>query len=118
MRHRKKKNKIRCSASHRKALTANMIISLILHSKLVTTEGKARIVASEAESFLSRACSESDSRKRKLYLHQFLNNDAAEKKVVTDLVKKYANKKSGFVRVLKIGARKGDGARTCQIELI
>ena len=49
MRHQKTRHKLSRSASHRKALLANLCVEVIDHERIKTTEAKAKAVKPEVE---------------------------------------------------------------------
>ena len=54
MRHRKARSKLGRSPSHIKAMRSNMLVSLIQHRRIKTTERKARDLRSNAEKAVTR----------------------------------------------------------------
>ena len=55
MRHRAKARQLSRTASHRKALLANMATSLFQHERIVTTEAKAKELRPYAERLITLA---------------------------------------------------------------
>ena len=55
MRHRKRTNTLNRNSSHRKALTANMLKSLIVHGRIETTPAKAKVIRPYAERLVTLA---------------------------------------------------------------
>lgn len=118
MRHRKKRNKLSRSKSHRELLIRNLVSDLIRYEKLKTTHRKAQLTQAEMDKLFQITLSDKDSRQKKERLHQFLNNKDLEKKVLTDLFERYKDRKTGLSRIVKLGFRKGDNAPLSQIELV
>ena len=117
MRHCKNK-KAGVSKSHHKANVRNLVISLVLHEKIVTTQKKANFAASKFENVFSRVLKEKDAFGKKRILEKELGHKEAQKKVLKELVPKFQDKKGyGFTRVLKIGPRQGDNALLCRLEI-
>ncbi|MBU1177739.1 50S ribosomal protein L17 [Patescibacteria group bacterium] len=117
MRHRKNKRKIGAKAnSQNKLLYRNLTASLILNEKLKTTTKKARLLQPIIEKLITLSRQSDLSTKRRL--QSLLNNKTAEKKLKTELSKKYKNKPGGYTRILKLDRRQGDGATMVQIELL
>lgn len=118
MRHRKKKNKLSRVKSHREALVKNLVSDLIKHEKIKTTHRKAKITQAAFDSLFQITLSDASEQVKKQRLHQFLNNKELEKKVMTDLHKRYKERRTGLTRVIRLGNRKGDNAPLSQIELV
>ena len=116
MRHRKKTLKLGRTASHRKALMNNMVASLILAESVKTTDTRAKALKSYAEHIIHLAKDADISRKRQLI--KILNNRNAYNKLLQDIVTRYADRTGGYVRVVKLGFRKGDGSPTAIVELV
>lgn len=117
MRHRKNKRKIGVKAARQTgSLYRNLAISLILHEKVKTTTKRAKLVQPLVEKMLTLSRKNDLITKRRL--HDLLKNKEAEKKLRTDLGKKYKDRKGGCTRILKLGRRQGDGAELVQIELL
>lgn len=100
----------------RKALARNLVTSLILHNKIKTTKAKAKFIQPKVERIIAIAKKKTLASRR--HVHNLLVNKKAEKKVTTELVEKYKDRKGGFTRILKTGRRKGDGAEMVQIEFV
>ncbi len=116
MTHRKKERKLGRKIGPRKALAKNLITSLILHNKIKTTKAKAKFIQPKVERIITIAKKKTLASKRRI--HALLVSKKAEKKIISELVEKYKERKSGFTRILKIGRRKGDGAEMVQIEFV
>ncbi len=116
MRHNKKFNHLGRSASHRRALLANMAISLIRHKRINTTVAKAKALRKYVEPLLTRSKDDTTHSRRVVfsYLHS--------KETVTELFKevsqKIGDRPGGYTRIIKTCSRKGDGADMCFIELV
>ena len=67
------------------------------------------------EKLINRSKTGDLAARRRLLAYLFDKN--ATKKVLDVLVPRYKNKKSGFVRIYKLGTRLGDGAEECLLEL-
>lgn len=94
----------------------NLVTSLILYEKIITSDTKGKVLKSEAEKILSLA-KRADLHARRLVLSR-LNSKLAAKKIFEDLNQQFKDKKSGFVRIIKINNRKGDNASQVLVELL
>jgi len=116
MRHRKSKLKAETRTSRGKMLQKSLTASLILHGKIITTEKKAKLAQSLVSKIITISKKADLNSKRQI--RDLLRNKEAEKKVYSELGKKYKDKPSGYTRVLKLNKRSGDNASMVQIELI
>lgn len=116
MRHNKKFNHLGRTKAHRDALLANMTISLIMHKRIVTTLAKAKALRVYAEPLINRAKEDTMANRRLVF--SYLQNKEAIKELFNDVAQKIADRPGGYTRILKMGNRLGDNAKTCFIELV
>ena len=116
MRHRKKTLKLGRTSSHREAMLKNMFTSLVLHETITTTETKAKALKSYADRMIHMAKEPGLDTKRRLL--KILRTREAYNKLVNDIAPRYSDRKGGYVRVIKLGFRKGDGSPTAIVELV
>ena len=116
MRHGKSQLKLNRTASHRKALLANMADALIKHEQLITTLPKARALRPYAEKLVTAAKRGGLAHRRRLSAR--LKHKASVQKLFDVLAPRYAQRPGGYVRVLKAGFRYGDHAPMAVIELV
>jgi large subunit ribosomal protein L17 len=109
--------KLGVTTKHRRSMLANLTKDLIMNGKIKTTESRAK----EARKFVDRMITfgkkgDLGSRRRAL---AFVNNDKdVVNKVFNELAPKYANRKGGYTRILKLGERRGDDALIVSLELV
>jgi large subunit ribosomal protein L17 len=116
MRHRKKLNHLGRTSSHRKAMLANMASSLILHKRISTTVAKAKALRVYIEPLITK--SKSDSTHSRRVVFSYLKNKIAISELFREISPKIADRPGGYTRILKTGARLGDNADMCIIELV
>ncbi|MBQ7942309.1 MAG: 50S ribosomal protein L17 [Muribaculaceae bacterium] len=116
MRHNKKFNHLGRTKSHRDALLANMTISLIKHKRIVTTLAKAKALRIYAEPLINRAKTDDTANRRVVF--SYLQNKEAVTELFQNISQKIADRPGGYTRILKLGNRLGDNAKTCFIELV
>jgi large subunit ribosomal protein L17 len=116
MKHRIAARTLGRERAHRQAMLKNLATALILHERVVTTEGKAKEVRRFVEPLITRAKINSVASQRALTAA--LPEKGAAKKLVVDLGPKYKDRPGGYVRLTKIGTRPGDGARRVAVELV
>lgn len=121
MRHNKKFNHLGRTASHRKAMLSNMAISLILHKRITTTVAKAKALRVYVEPLINKTknlTTIDEKRNAQRVVFSYLQNNAATKELFGEIAEKVANRPGGYTRILKLGARQGDSADMCFIELV
>src|SRR5437879_1867233 len=116
MRHRAKARQLSRTASHRKALLANLATRLIKHDRIVTTEAKAKELRPFAERLITLA-RRGDLHARRLVKRR-IKDRAAAQKLFKELGPRFASRPGGYTRILKLGHRAGDGAEVARIELL
>jgi len=116
MRHGDKINNLSRTASHRRALLANMAISLIEHKRITTTLAKAKALRKYVEPLITKAKDNTTHSRRVVF--SYLQNKEAIKELFSTIAEKVGERPGGYVRVIKLGFRRGDGAETALIELV
>ena len=116
MRHNKKYNHLGRTADHRKAMLANMTISLIMHKRITTTLAKAKALKKYAEPLITRAKDDSTNSRRVVF--SYLQDKEALKELFGPVAEKVGDRPGGYTRIIKQGARQGDGADMAFIELV
>jgi len=115
MRKLKKGRKFSRKRDQRKALLKSLIGSLFLHEKIKTTEARAKEISRFAEKFITKA-KKGDLASRRFLARYF--SPKITKKLIDEIGPKYKERKGGYLRVIKLGPRKSDGARIAIIELV
>ena len=116
MRHRRAHRRLNRTASHRKALFANMAAALIKHEQIVTTLPKAKELRPIAEKLITLA-KHGGLHARRQALAQIPDKDQVTKLFET-LGPRYKERNGGYTRVLRAGFRYGDNAPMAVIELV
>lgn len=116
MRHGKSGRKLNRTASHRKAMFANMAAALIKHEQIVTTLPKAKELRPIADKLITLA-KKGDLHARRQAISKIRDKDMVQKLFDT-LGPRYAERNGGYTRVLKAGFRYGDNAPMAVIELV
>lgn len=89
--------------------------SLVLHERIETTEPKAKELRPFIEKIITKGKSETVANRRAITVKV---GREATKKVVDTLSKKYADRKGGFTRIIRMKRRMSDGAPMAIIEFI
>ena len=116
MRHRSKTVKLKRNASHRRALLANLAISLIEHGRIKTTLGKAKALRPVAEKLITLA-KRDDLHSRRLAT-AFLHEKDIVKKLFAETAPAAKDRQGGYCRITKLGARMSDSAPMAIIEWV
>jgi len=116
MRHRNSGRKLSRNTSHRRALLRNLVTSFLEHGRLMTTLPKAKEIRPLAEKMITLG--KRDSLHARRQVQAYVLKEAIAKKVFADIAPKFADRKGGYSRIIKLGNRKGDGADLAVIELL
>jgi large subunit ribosomal protein L17 len=116
MRHQKKTVKLGRSASHRDALLANQVCSLIEHKRIKTTLAKAKAVRPLAEKMVTLG-KRGDLHARRTAAG-YLGQKDAVKKLFAEIAPAAASRKGGYTRIIKLGQRLSDSAPMAFIEWV
>lgn len=116
MRHGIAHRKLNRTASHRKAMFANMAASLIEHEQIVTTLPKAKEMKPFMDKLITLA-KRGDLHARRQAVSK-VRDEAAVKKLFEVFGERYKDREGGYTRVLKAGFRHGDNAPRAVIELV
>lgn len=116
MRHGKSGRKLNRTASHRKAMFANMAASLIKHEQIATTLPKAKDLRPIVEKLVTLA-KRGDLHARRQAMSK-LRDLGMVKKLFETIGPRYQERAGGYTRVLKAGFRYGDSAPLAVIEFV
>lgn len=115
MNHHRKTKKFGREKGQRTALLRSLARSLVLRGKMQTTEAKAKTIRPMVEKMLTRGKSPTLANRRML-ISQLGDAATAEKLIKT--AQKYASRAGGYVRIVKMGPRRGDSAAMALIEFV
>jgi large subunit ribosomal protein L17 len=116
MGHRDKVKKLGRTKSHREAMLANMAMSLFTHRMIKTTDAKAKALRPFVDRIIATAKKDTLAAKRQVA--RTIRQKEVFKKLFTEIVPQFADRNSGFSRVIKLGVRRGDGAPMSVVELL
>jgi large subunit ribosomal protein L17 len=116
MRHNKTTIKLGRSQAHRKALLNNLAAQLFLYESIKTTEAKAKALRQYAEPMITKA-KEGKLHQRRDILGK-LPMKTAVKKLFDVIGPRYKDRDGGYLRIIKLKTRIGDGAKIVKIELV
>ena len=116
MKHQKTTKTLGRKKGPKKALLKNLANSLILYEKMKTTEIKAKVIKPLVEKMVTRAKKDNLANRREIM--KFLPTQNAVKKLFEVIGPKYKERNGGYLRIVKIGERKGDGAKMAVLEFV
>lgn len=117
MRHHNSKRKFGRVRKVRNALLHSLALNLIVREKIKTTEPKAKELRPFIEKLITSA-KKGDLTNRRLVIKKLSNRSREVKKLFEVIAPKYIDRKGGYTRILKLGARKSDSAKMAIIEFI
>jgi large subunit ribosomal protein L17 len=117
VRHQKNRVKLSRSASHRRALMANLCKEVIDHERIKTTEAKAKAVKPEVEKLITLA-KRGDLHSRRLALSALNQDKFAVHKLFEEVAPRYEGREGGYTRILKLGPRRSDATEMVYLELV
>ena len=103
-------------SAHRKAMLANMAVSLIEHKRITTTSTKAKALKIFIEPLITKSKND-NTHNRRLCFSKLRNKDGV-KTLFDEIAQKVANRPGGYTRIIKLGNRMGDNASMAMIELV
>ena len=114
MRHQNQGRKLNRSSAHRKALFKNLVLSLIKHERIKTTDAKAKELRRFADRMVTLG-KRGDLAARRLAF-DFVQSHDAVKKLFDEIAPRFKDRAGGYTRVVKFGVRRGDAAPLSIIE--
>jgi len=126
MRHNVAHRKLGRVTEHRIALLRNQATALLRHERIETTMPKAKELRPFVERLITIAkrgvAGNTDANASALHARRMVLSEIVDKDVVgklfETLVPRFAERPGGYIRILKVGYRRGDSAEVAQIELV
>lgn len=117
MRHRTKGSRLNRKSAPLKALLRNLVTSLVLNEKMITTESKAKALVPVFDRLVKKVRTNNAANAIR-EIKKVLFTEEAQRKFLSEIVPHLEGKQSGFTRQTKIGFRDGDNAPMVQIQII
>ena len=114
--HRRKTLVLGRKAGPRRALLKQLATSIILHERVRTTERKAKAIRALVEKCVTIGKVNTLHHRRQLL--RLLATEGAVAKVLEVLGPRYEKRPGGYLRITKLGARKGDAAPIAEISFV
>ena len=117
MAHRIDGRKLSRKMGPRLALYKNLTVSVLRYERVQTTEAKAKEIRGRVEKMITLA-KKGDLAARRAVVSALPNEPLVVTKLFDEIAPKYADRSSGYTRIVKLGPRAGDAAEIVQIELV
>ena len=117
MPHRIAGRKLSRPHAHRLSMLANLAVAILRYEKIKTTEARAKEVRGVVDGYITLA-KRGDLHARRQLVSKMPHEPVIVEKLLGELAEKYADRSSGFTRIVKLGQRPGDAAPMVQIELV
>jgi large subunit ribosomal protein L17 len=116
MNHRSGFNPLSRTAAHQRAMSRNMVTSLLRYERITTTKAKALEVRKAAEKIITRGKVDTVHNRRQAA--RFIQDKVILAKLFTNIGPRMKDKPGGYTRILKLGFRAGDAADIVILELV
>jgi len=114
MRHLNQGRKLNRTSAHRKALFKNLVLALIHHERIHTTDAKAKEMRRFADRMVTLGKQGDLAAHRRAFA--FLQSHEAVKKLFDEIAPRFKDRNGGYTRVIKFGVRRGDAAPISVVE--
>src|SRR5712692_4899313 len=116
MRHKVAGFKLGRTTSHRRSLLRNLVTSLILEERIETTVPKAKALRPRVEKMITLGKRGDLAARRQAAA--YLMTDEAVRKLFDTVGPRFGDRNGGYLRIVRVGWQKGDGAEKAFIELL
>jgi large subunit ribosomal protein L17 len=114
MRHLNRGRKLNRTSAHRKALFRNLVLALVKHERIKTTDAKAKELRRYADRMVTLG-KRGDLAARRLAF-AFMQSRDAVKRLFDEIAPRFKERNGGYTRVVKFGFRRGDAAPLSVVE--
>jgi large subunit ribosomal protein L17 len=98
-------------------MLSNLAVAVLRYERVKTTEAKAKEVRGVVDGMITLA-KRGDLHARRQLVSRMPHEPLIVEKLMGEIATKYAERPSGFTRIVKLGQRAGDAASMVQIELV
>ena len=116
MRHQKSGRKLHRTSAHRQSMLRNMAVSLFRHEQVRTTLPKAKELRRVAEPLITLGKNGSVANRRLAFSR--LRDREIVGKLFDELGARFQKRPGGYLRILKLGSRRGDNAPMAIVQLV
>ncbi len=117
MRHRHSRLRLRQKPAHSRLLQRNLVTSILLYESVRTTKKRALVIRPLVDKLITIAKKKDPSNAIRAINAVVLDRNASRKLMEVFRVR-YAERTSGFTRMIPLGSRHGDGAEMVTFELV
>jgi large subunit ribosomal protein L17 len=114
MRHLNQGRKLNRTSAHRKALFKNLVLALIRHGRIRTTDAKAKELRRVADRMVTLGKQNDLAARRHVFA--LVQSHEAVQKLFNEIAPRFTDRNGGYTRVVKFGFRRGDAAPLSIIE--
>src|SRR3954462_346262 len=116
MRHLVGRVKLKRDIGARRSLLRNLVTSVILEERVVTTVPKAKAIKPLVDKMITLG--KRDTLHARRQAAAFLETPKSVQKLFETLGSRFGQRNGGYTRIVRLGFRKGDGAEQAMIELV
>jgi large subunit ribosomal protein L17 len=116
MRHNASGRKLGRKTGHRLAMFRNQLASLVAQERIVTTVSKAKELRPLAERIVTQGKRGTVHARR--LVGRWVANRELIKKLFDEIAPRFASRAGGYLRIVKLGSRQGDGAEMAILEFV
>ena len=117
MRHSNKNRKFGRERKVRSTFLKGLMLDLIRHGKITTTEARAKELRKFIEPLVTLARNENVASQR-LVVSRLMNRKEESKKLFDEIAPNYKGRKGGYTRITRMPVRKSDASRMAVIEFV
>ncbi|MCL1903496.1 MAG: 50S ribosomal protein L17 [Oscillospiraceae bacterium] len=104
------------TTAHRRAMLRGMVTHFLENGRMETTVTRAKELRSVVEKVITTGKKTDLHSKRQVYA--FITKEDVAKDLFDKIAPRYADRKGGYTRIIRIGPRRGDAAEMAVIELV
>ena len=116
MRHRNAGFKLGRNTSHRRAMLRNLVTSILMEDRVHTTITKCKAARPIVEKMITLG-KKGDLHSRRQAL-SYMMTDESVTRLFEVVAPRYGDRQGGYLRIIRTGFQKGDGAEKALIELL
>ena len=116
MRHQNQGRKFNMAPAQRKALMSGLAVAVLTHEKIKCSQARAKEVQSLVDQTITLGKRGDLSARRQAIAK--LRNKTITYKLFNDIAPRYADRKGGYTRIVKLGPRQGDACEMVYLELV
>lgn len=116
MRHKMAGRKLGRTTSHREAMFRNQLLSLVRHERIITTLPKAKELRPLAERCVTHGKQDTVSARR--WVFRWVQDRDLVGKLFNNIAPRFKERPGGYLRIVKLGPRQGDGAEMAVLEFV